>query len=155
MTGTWMCWSVCAHSCTRVLWQSGDGTVEWRAYLSNVPICGNTLQVYKGCFALLASIDRKRKVLCFRKQGWLLTYRWQELTLASVTLNSLRMYWGMLYSAIGSTTKYWYLAERSAGQYWWHFSWRAKPNQKTLQMCAWCDTFCEHCSVLPVPFLSA
>lgn len=46
--------------------------------------------------------------------------RW--LTLASVTLNSRRMYWGMLYSAIGSTTKYWYLAERSAGQYWWHFS---------------------------------
>lgn len=45
-----------------------------------------------------------------------------RLTLASVTLNSLRMYWGMLYSAIGSTTKYWYLAERSAGQYWWHFS---------------------------------
>lgn len=44
------------------------------------------------------------------------------LTLASVTLNSRRMYWGMLYSAIGSTTKYWYLAERSAGQYWWHFS---------------------------------
>lgn len=44
------------------------------------------------------------------------------LTRASVTLNSLRMYWGMLYSAIGSTTKYWYLAERSAGQYWWHFS---------------------------------
>ncbi|KAF3858010.1 hypothetical protein F7725_011211 [Dissostichus mawsoni] len=38
-------------------------------------------------------------------------------TLASVTLNSLRMYWGMLYSAMGSTTKYWYLAERSAGQY--------------------------------------
>ena len=28
------------------------------------------------------------------------------LTLASVTLNSLRMYWGMLYSAMGSTTKY-------------------------------------------------
>lgn len=45
-----------------------------------------------------------------------------RLTLASVTLNSLRMYWGMLYSAMGSTTKYWYLAERSAGQYWWHFS---------------------------------
>lgn len=44
------------------------------------------------------------------------------LTLASVTLNSLRMYWGMLYSAIGSTTKYWYLADLSAGQYWWHFS---------------------------------
>lgn len=38
-------------------------------------------------------------------------------TLASVTLNSLRMYWGMLYSAMGSTTKYWYRAERSAGQY--------------------------------------
>lgn len=44
------------------------------------------------------------------------------LTLASVTLNSLRMYWGMLYSAMGSTTKYWYLADLSAGQYWWHFS---------------------------------
>jgi hypothetical protein len=29
------------------------------------------------------------------------------LTLASVTLNSRRIYWGMLYSAIGSTTKYW------------------------------------------------
>lgn len=28
----------------------------------------------------------------------------------------------MLYSAMGSTTKYWYRAERSAGQYWWHFS---------------------------------
>ena len=40
------------------------------------------------------------------------------LTLASVTLNSLKMYWGMLYSAIGSTTKYWYLADLSAGQYW-------------------------------------
>lgn len=39
------------------------------------------------------------------------------LTRASVTLNSRRMYWGMLYSAMGSTTKYWYLAERSAGQY--------------------------------------
>lgn len=46
------------------------------------------------------------------------------LTLASVTLNSLRIYWGMLYSAIGSTTKYWYLADLSAGQYWWHFSCR-------------------------------
>lgn len=40
-----------------------------------------------------------------------------ELTLASVTLNSRRMYCGMLYSAMGSTTKYWYRAERSAGQY--------------------------------------
>lgn len=39
------------------------------------------------------------------------------LTLASVTLNSRRMYCGMLYSAMGSTTKYWYRAERSAGQY--------------------------------------
>ena len=58
-----------------------------------------------------------------------------------VTLNSLRMYWGMLYSASGSTTKYWYLrrrkkyekiqtkkklvshlADRSLGQYWAHFS---------------------------------
>lgn len=29
------------------------------------------------------------------------------LTRASVTLNSRRMYWGMLYSAMGSTTKYW------------------------------------------------
>ena len=29
------------------------------------------------------------------------------LTRASVTLNSRRIYWGMLYSAIGSTTKYW------------------------------------------------
>lgn len=29
------------------------------------------------------------------------------LTRASVTLNSRRMYCGMLYSAIGSTTKYW------------------------------------------------
>lgn len=29
------------------------------------------------------------------------------LTLASVTLNSRRIYCGMLYSAIGSTTKYW------------------------------------------------
>lgn len=64
--------------------------------------------------------------------------RW--LTLASVTLNSRRMYWGMLYSAMGSTTKYWYLAERSAGQYWWHFSCSAKncrsespvSSQKTL-----------------------
>lgn len=46
----------------------------------------------------------------------------EDLTLASVTLNSRRMYWGMLYSAMGSTTKYWYRAERSAGQYWWHFS---------------------------------
>lgn len=46
------------------------------------------------------------------------------LTLASVTLNSLRIYWGMLYSAMGSTTKYWYLADLSAGQYWWHFSCR-------------------------------
>uniref|UniRef100_A0A0E9U7H2 Uncharacterized protein n=1 Tax=Anguilla anguilla TaxID=7936 RepID=A0A0E9U7H2_ANGAN len=27
------------------------------------------------------------------------------------------MYWGILYSAIGSTTKYWYLADLSAGQY--------------------------------------
>lgn len=60
--------------------------------------------------------------------GWnlLTALFWNErkprLTLASVTLNSLRMYWGMLYSAMGSTTKYWYLAERSAGQYWWHFS---------------------------------
>lgn len=49
------------------------------------------------------------------------------LTLASVTLNSLRIYWGMLYSAMGSTTKYWYLADLSAGQYWWHFSWRNTP----------------------------
>lgn len=30
-----------------------------------------------------------------------------EPTLASVTLNSRKMYWGMLYSAMGSTTKYW------------------------------------------------
>lgn len=52
--------------------------------------------------------------------------RW--LTLASVTLNSRRMYWGMLYSAMGSTTKYWYLAERSAGQYWWHFSCSTKKH---------------------------
>ncbi len=45
-------------------------------------------------------------------------------TLASVTLNSLSIYWGMLYSAIGSTTKYWYLADLSLGQYWWHFSYK-------------------------------
>lgn len=55
----------------------------------------------------------------------------QRLTLASVTLNSLRMYWGMLYSAMGSTTKYWYLAERSAGQYWWHFSCEGEQQSKT------------------------
>lgn len=52
------------------------------------------------------------------------------LTLASVTLNSLRMYWGMLYSAIGSTTKYWYRADLSAGQYWWHFSCWCQTNKK-------------------------
>lgn len=56
-----------------------------------------------------------------------------ELTLASVTLNSLRMYWGMLYSAIGSTTKYWYLADRSAGQYWWHFSYKRKREGRNFQ----------------------
>lgn len=56
------------------------------------------------------------------------------LTLASVTLNSRRMYWGMLYSAMGSTTKYWYLAERSAGQYWWHFSCRGGAAQRDV-MC--------------------
>ena len=28
----------------------------------------------------------------------------------------------MLYSARGSTTKYWYLADLSLGQYWAHFS---------------------------------
>jgi len=39
-----------------------------------------------------------------------------------VTLNSRRIYCGMLYSARGSTTKYWYLADLSLGQYWWHFS---------------------------------
>lgn len=39
-----------------------------------------------------------------------------------MTLNSLSIYCGMLYSAIGSTTKYWYLADLSLGQYWWHFS---------------------------------
>lgn len=43
-------------------------------------------------------------------QGWQ-KHRRQEaegtLTLASVTLNSRRMYCGMLYSAMGSTTKYW------------------------------------------------
>lgn len=55
---------------------------------------------------------------------------WDQHTRASVTLNSLRMYWGMLYSAIGSTTKYWYLAERSAGQYWWHFSYRRKEEKE-------------------------
>jgi hypothetical protein len=38
------------------------------------------------------------------------------------TLNSLRMYWGMLYSAIGSTTKQSYRTDRSFGQYWKHFS---------------------------------
>ena len=53
------------------------------------------------------------------------------LTLASVTLNSLRMYWGMLYSAMGSTTKYWYLADLSAGQYWWHFSCSGKKGGKS------------------------
>ena len=41
-----------------------------------------------------------------------------------MTLNSRNIYCGMLYSAMGSTTKYWYLADRSLGQYWWHFSWK-------------------------------
>lgn len=59
---------------------------------------------------------------------------WIQHTLASVTLNSLRMYWGMLYSAIGSTTKYWYLAERSAGQYWWHFSCKRKKEDKIFYL---------------------
>ena len=35
---------------------------------------------------------------------------------ASVTLNSLNRYWGILYSASGSTTKHWYRADRSLGQ---------------------------------------
>lgn len=57
---------------------------------------------------------------CFSANGY--EHKVGRLTLASVTLNSLRIYCGMLYSAMGSTTKYWYLADRSAGQYWWHFS---------------------------------
>lgn len=43
------------------------------------------------------------------------------------------MYWGMLYSAMGSTTKYWYLAERSAGQYWWHFSCENKKSRHNIR----------------------
>ena len=41
---------------------------------------------------------------------------------ASVTLNSRRRHCGMLYSARGSTTKHWYRADLSDGQYCEHFS---------------------------------
>ncbi len=82
---------------------------------------------------------RKNVSFCFNHRIEIIRYKWctltqRWLTLASVTLNSRRMYWGMLYSAMGSTTKYWYLAERSAGQYWWHFSCKGKRRQNLRQL---------------------
>lgn len=76
---------------------------------------------------ILFHVDKSRRNVVQRRKPAPVIEKVSPLTLASVTLNSLRMYWGMLYSAMGSTTKYWYLADRSAGQYWWHFS-------------CWCET---------------
>lgn len=42
----------------------------------------------------------------------------EPLSIVSVTLNSLSMYWGMLYSVMGSTTNVSYRIDRSEGQYW-------------------------------------
>jgi len=75
-------------------------------------------QEIMGCQHLITQTNTEK---CYSMTVLLSVYV-SLITRASVTLNSRSMYCGMLYSAIGSTTKYWYRAERSLGQYWWHLS---------------------------------
>ena len=76
----------------------------------------------RSCILLIQGKIKIFTVVSQTYTDWLMSVRIEILTLASVTLNSLSVYSGMLYSAWGSTTKYWYLADRESGQYWWHFS---------------------------------